>query len=170
MVLLSVLLAAVATVMLYFLPIVPIREDVGGRTVDRTASLADEAGAKVLPYLIVPIVVAASAWFAGRWSGRRRRRVTVVAAVTQWLWIMLAGPLGLLYLVSAIALAVGAWQAVQAGRRDPAGDGDGEVDVDEPDDAPDGSDDELDDELDEDDEGPDEPRPSPWSRLLGRRP
>jgi hypothetical protein len=128
MVLLSVLLAIVAGVMLYFFDIVPVDQDPGEQTVVETTSLAKEYGPKVIPFLAIPVLITAAAWFATRWSGRRRRRVYVVAAVMMWLWIMLNFTLGLLYIVSAISLSVGAWQYVNALRGEAPGTGEVEGD------------------------------------------
>jgi hypothetical protein len=175
MVLLSVLLALAAALMLYFLPIVPIEQEVDGRPVIvdgeqviETTSLSEETGIKVLPYLAVPVLISAAAWFATRWTGRRRRRAYVGAAITQWLWIVLTGTLGLLYLVSAISLAVGAWQYVQALRREdagpPADDGDDGDDIDE-DDLEDEAFDDDEDAYDGDDGDGTASRSSVWSRL-----
>jgi hypothetical protein len=153
MVLLSVLLAVVAGIMLFFLDIVPVDQDPGSGTAVETTSLGKEYGARVIPYLAIPVLITAAAWFAARWSGRRRRRVYVVAAAMLWIWILLNFTLGLLYIVSAIALSAGAWQYVNAlrGAPDP-------VEVDE-------IDEDDDEELEEDDEPAD--RPTVWSRLRG---
>ena len=163
MVLLSVFLAVVAGVMLYAFDIVPVRDEIGDQTIERTTSLGDEYGPKVLPYLAIPVLITAAAWFASRWSGRRRRRVYVVAAAMLWIWIMLNFTLGLLYIVSAISLSVGAWQYVNALRGEPP---EPVVEVDEDDEVDEFEDDELDDDEVEH-QGPLVDRPTVWSRLKG---
>lgn len=156
MVLLSVLLALVAGLMLYFFDIVPVDQDPGRGTAVETTSLGKEYGARVIPYLAIPVLITTAAWFAARWSGRRRRRVYVVAAAMLWIWIMLNFTLGLLYIVSAISLSIGAWQYVNALR----GSAPEPVVVDE--------DDDLDDDgYDEDEDDEPAERPTVWSRLRG---
>lgn len=174
MVLLSVLLAVVAGVMLYFFDVVPVREEVGTKTIERTTSLGAEYGPKVLPFLAIPVLITAAAWLATRWSGRRRRRVYVAAAVLMWLWITLNFTLGLLYVMSAISVSVGAWQYVNALREEEATTGDFEADdldeVDEDEFDEGDLDEDDDDDLDDDDlDDEDDPgaRPTLASRLKG---
>lgn len=151
MVFLSVLLAIAAAVMLYLLPIVPVEEEGTREVVTQSLAEAEDGGPRVVPFLLVPVLIAASAWFATRWTGRRRRRAWVAGAILQWVCVMLYQTLGLLYLVSAVALAVGAWQSVQAGRREAIGADGTDVEIDEGDEIDEH--DQIDeDEADEDDE------------------
>jgi hypothetical protein len=165
LVLFSVLLAVVAGLMLYFADIVPVDQDPGKGTAVETTSLGKEYGARVIPYLAIPVLITAAAWFSTRWSGRRRRRVYVVAAVMLWLWIMLNFTLGLLYIVSAVSLSIGAWQYVNALRANPEP---ADVDMEDDDDVDDDFDDDFDDVEEEvDEDGEPAARPTAWSRLKG---
>lgn len=166
-VLIGFLLATALSIGLPFIPLIqrPILPYVARQVIEATGSsgptpeerfesltVASTASPLVVVFLLVPVAVAASALFASRRPNRVR--TLTVAAISQVLFVFLAGIFGLFYVFSAGALGFGAWQARKAatGRTSAAEQDDDDEGEAEPDgeDEPDADEDE--DERDDDDE------------------
>ncbi len=169
--LLGFLLAVALSVGLPFIPLIqrPILPYVARQVIEATGSpgpapeerfesltVASTASPLVIIFLLVPVAVAASALFA---SGRPNRvRTLTVAAVSQVLFVFLAGVFGLFYVFSAGSLGFGAWKARQAASSRAAAPDDDEAELDDDEDEPDELDDDEHepDEFDDDEDEPDE--------------
>ncbi|CAN5675449.1 hypothetical protein BH20ACT2_BH20ACT2_24250 [soil metagenome] len=112
----SFVFALTASVSLLFLPFVE-REEAGGGT--ETVTLLAEAGAGVLGLLAVPVLLTLAAVAVIRRPGRRQ--AWTVSAVLMGAWVALTlNSVGVLYLFSAGALGLGAWQVRQADKAEQA--------------------------------------------------
>lgn len=184
-VLIGFLLAVALSIGLPFIPLIqrPILPYVARQVIEATGSsgpvpeerfesltVASTASPLVVVFLLVPVAVATSALFA---SGRPNRvRTLTVAAVSQVLFVFLAGIFGLFYVFSAGALGFGAWQARKAatGRTSAAEQYDDDEGEAEPDgeDEPDADEDERDDDDEHDQEDEAEVQPDDEDDLHDR--
>lgn len=111
---LATLVAVSASAMLLFFPLIGVETDriEDGEEVVENVSLWSELGPSSLLVVAVPIAVCLTALAFSRRPGRTR--VLVAGAVAQAAFIAFAPQIGLLYLFSAGALGIGAWQSRKA--------------------------------------------------------